>query len=176
MIKDSHGKRNGQAGSSPKERRSATRHPFAAAAYAVDVQSDARVISRVSNLSMGGCHIDALTPFPTGTVVWLRVTKADQSLTTKAKVVAGQNEMGMSLAFFSTEPEQLWVAKNWIDKLGQNECPAPGSVAQECNAIESAFDREPTEILKYLILMLVQKAVLNEAEGSVLLQKLLSAS
>jgi hypothetical protein len=30
--------------------------------------------------------------------------------------------------------------------------------------------------MKYLILMLVQKSVLNEAEGSVLLQKLLSLS
>jgi hypothetical protein len=40
--------------------------------------------------------------------------------------------------------------------------------------IDDAFDQEPAEVLKYLILMLVQKSVIDEREGAALLQKLLS--
>jgi hypothetical protein len=156
------------------------RHPFKASAYVVDAQSNARVISRASDLNLGGCHVDAVTCFPVGSAVWLRLTKADQSFTTKAKVVAARDEIGMNLAFVSTEPEQLWVAKKWVDELRQEECPAAEPVepvdGQKPDAVEAAFDPEPTEILKYLILMLVQKSVLNEMEGATLLQRLLSSS
>jgi hypothetical protein len=168
--------RSGSADFNRKERRGATRYPFKAAAYVVDAESNARVISRVSDLNLGGCHVDAITCFPAGSAVWLRLTRADQSFTTKARVVAARDEIGMNLAFGSTEPEQLWIVKKWVDELRQEECPAEEQVdGQTREAIDVAFDREPNEILKYLILMLVQKSVLNEAEGSVLLQKLLNA-
>jgi hypothetical protein len=162
--------------SSPKERRGTRRYPFKASAYVVDAESNARVISRASDLNLGGCHVDAVTSLPVGTAVWLRLTKADQSFTTKAKVVAARDEIGMHLAFGSTEPEQLWIVKKWVDELRQEECPAAEQLDEQRHAaIDVAFDREPNEILKYLILMLVQKSVLNEEEGSVLLRKLLSA-
>lgn len=166
----------GSDSSSPKERRGARRYPFKASAYVVDAESNARVISRVSDLNLGGCHVDAVTCLPVGSAVWLRLTKADQSFTTKAKVVAARDEIGMNLAFGSTEPEQLWIVKKWVDELRQEECPVAEQLDEQTHeAIEVAFDREPNEILKYLILMLVQKSVLNEEEGSVLLRKLLSA-
>jgi len=173
MIRGSREK-TGRAGSNFKERRGTTRYPFRASAYVVDAESNARVISRASDLNLSGCHVNAVTCFPVGSAVWLRLTKANESFTTKAKVVAARDEMGMNLAFLSTEPEQLWVAKKWVDELRQEECSGAEPVELKQDAIEAAFDEEPTEILKYLILMLVQKSVLNEAEGSILLQRLLS--
>ncbi|MGD0957921.1 MAG: hypothetical protein ABR953_13990 [Candidatus Acidiferrales bacterium] len=98
-------KESGQAGSNPKERRGVLRYPLKAAAYVVDAQSNARVISRASDLNLGGCRIDAVICFPAGSAVWLRLTKAD-------------------LAFVSTEPEQLWVAKKWVDEIRREERPA----------------------------------------------------
>jgi PilZ domain len=175
MIRGSRGRADSD-NSSSKERRGARRYPFKASAYVVDAESNARVISRASDLNLGGCRVDAVTCLPVGSAVWLRLTQAGQSFTTKAKVVAARDEIGMNLAFASTEPEQLWVVKKWVDELRQEECPAAEQVdEQQHEAIDAAFEREPNEILKYLILMLVQKSVLDEAEGSVLLRRLLSA-
>lgn len=173
---------NGGAHKAPaKERRGSARYPFAGAASVVDAESSARVIARASDISLGGCYIDAISCFPQGTMVWLRVTRDKQSFTTKAVVVWNRNGLGMSLAFVSTEPEQLWTVTKWIESLQEmvpaNE-PEPEIEAvpgpRERQAIESAIDQEPHEILKYLILMLVQKGVLNETEGATLLQRLLS--
>src|SRR5271154_4515459 len=80
MIRGSRGRADSD-NSSSKERRGARRYPFKASAYVVDAESNARVISRASDLNLGGCHVDAITCLPVGTAVWLRLTKAEQSFT-----------------------------------------------------------------------------------------------
>lgn len=158
----------------PEERRSAPRFPFKAPAYLVDADSNARVISRVSDINLGGCHIDAVTCLPVGAAVWLRLTYRGESFTTKADVVAARDEMGMNLSFFSPEPEQLWIVKKWVDTIRQKQADAE-ALCPPRSDLETALEREPNEILKYLILMLVQKSVLNDAEGRILLKKLLGS-
>jgi hypothetical protein len=171
------------------ERRGSTRYAFAGAASVVDAESNARVIARASDISMGGCYIDAIACFPKGSAVWLRVTRGQQSFTTKAIVVWNRDGLGMSLAFMSTDPEQLWIVRRWIEETregapssaptsspsslpaAQAEPEKPSGLSKP-DKIEKAADEEQ-EILKYLILMLVQKSVLSEAEGAALLQKLL---
>ena len=40
-----------------------------------DLHSGTRLLARISELSVGGCYIDALTPFPEGTLVKLRIVR-----------------------------------------------------------------------------------------------------
>ncbi|MGA3294117.1 MAG: PilZ domain-containing protein [Candidatus Acidiferrales bacterium] len=168
--------KNGRTeGSQIQERRGSARYAFAGAASVVDAESNARVIARASDISVGGCYIDAIACFPAGSAVWLRLTRGKQSFTTKGTVIWTRGGLGMSLAFTSTEPEQLWIVTKWIDELRQemSDQEQPNDPPKEAT-IDDAFDQEPAEVLKYLILMLVQKSVIDEREGAALLQKLLS--
>jgi hypothetical protein len=49
--------------------RSVRRCPLVASAEVTDLHSGTRLSARISELGVGGCYVDALTPFPEGTLV-----------------------------------------------------------------------------------------------------------
>src|SRR6267154_446450 len=55
------------SGLSNSERREAPRRPFTASAEETDLASGARLSARVFELSLKGCYLDTLNPFPKGT-------------------------------------------------------------------------------------------------------------
>lgn len=55
------------------ERRKVPRYPFIASAEETDLNSGARVSARVSELSLRGCYLDTLNPFPMGSRIKLLV-------------------------------------------------------------------------------------------------------
>jgi hypothetical protein len=61
--------------SQPANRRSVRRCPLVASAEVTDLHSGTRLLVRISELGVGGCYIDALTPFPEGTLVKLRILR-----------------------------------------------------------------------------------------------------
>jgi hypothetical protein len=188
------------------ERRSGVRQACTAAAEIMDLQTHTRINGRTYDIDRGGCFIDSVASFPVGSLVALRLTKDNQTFVGTAKVVFQQAGMGMSLAFTSAEPEQLWIIENWIGLPSMNEpelatsqaqapvtAPAPAHrLAKPALNTPSAVSTapEPSEstarlgspsepdqqhlTLKYLLLMLVQKSILSEDEGSALLGKLLN--
>jgi hypothetical protein len=190
------------------ERRNGVRHSCTAAAEIMDLQTHTRINGRTYDIDRGGCFIDSVASFPVGSLVALRLTKDNQTFVGTAKVVFQQAGMGMSLAFTSAEPEQLWIIENWIGVPSMNEpelatpqaqppaaapTPAPAhrqtkraldipSAVSTVTAPSESSARlgspsEPDQqhlTLKYLLLMLVQKSILSEDEGSALLGKLLN--
>ena len=56
-----------------RERRRTPRYIFIASAELYEERSDVRVASRVSELSLHGCYLDMMNPFPTGTLVLLKI-------------------------------------------------------------------------------------------------------
>jgi hypothetical protein len=169
------------------ERRSGVRQACTAAAEITELHTHARVIGRTYDIDRGGCFIDSIATFPQGAPVALRLTKDNQTFVATAKVVFAQAGMGMSLAFTGAEPEQLWIIENWIGAHGTSEpqaAPAPKPALDIPSAIpappapETAASASETDqqhlTLKYLLLMLVQKSILSEDEGSALLGKLLN--
>src|SRR5579863_409824 len=62
----------GPAKSGDPERRTQARYPFTAAAEVYDVHSQTRVTGRCSDLGLGGCYVDTLSPLVLGTVVRVR--------------------------------------------------------------------------------------------------------
>ena len=60
------------------ERRRAPRHPFVAAAEVEDVAVGSRLPTRVSDLSVGGCYVDTVNPFPAGTEVRVKILTMTQ--------------------------------------------------------------------------------------------------
>ena len=46
-----------------------------------------RIASRVSELSLHGCYLDMMNPFPTGTMVLVKIAAGDSFFEAKSKIV-----------------------------------------------------------------------------------------
>ncbi len=106
-------------GSERSERRSAPRFPFVAEAEVMELRSEARLSARISELSLGGCYIDTLNPFPQDTLVQLRLIQGKEIFETRARVVYVHAGIGMGLAFAELTPDQKSVLVGWLAKQGE---------------------------------------------------------
>ncbi|HVS89272.1 MAG TPA: PilZ domain-containing protein [Candidatus Acidoferrum sp.] len=158
----------------PAERRRHPRFPWTAAAEVVDNQSGARINGRTSDVGQGGCYVDALNPLPVGSVVKIRLTKDEQSFVAQAKVAYAMTGLGMGLMFTSAEPEQMWILERWLAELGGTSAPEPEVREQaDRKALEKNSRNEQYYVLNELIISLMRKGVLTDAEGKAMLEKLL---
>lgn len=99
------------------ERRAVSRYPFIASAEETDLDSGARLSARVSELSLKGCYLDTLNPFPKGTQIRLVILHGSSTFTVHATVIYPQPNMGMGVLFSAVEPEQLEVLTKWLGEI-----------------------------------------------------------
>ena len=99
------------------KRRSVRRCPLVASAEVTELDSGALLSARTSELGMGGCYVDALNPFPTGTLVGLRILRDQGVFETKAKVVYCDPKFGMGLAFTEMRPDQRSLLEAWLAEI-----------------------------------------------------------
>ena len=107
------------------ERRRNLRFPFSASIEAVEEKSGTRIKGRISDLGLGGCYVDTLSPFPVGSVVSITILKDEESFQAKAKVVYSLVGMGMGLAFIAADPDQVKLFQRWILELNGQRPPLP---------------------------------------------------
>lgn len=163
----------GPVGAIPAERRSHPRYPCTAAAEIVDTQSGARINARTADIGRGGCYVDTLNPFPAGSVVKILLTKDNQSFVAQGKVAYAAPGLGMGLMFTSADPEQLWTLQRWITELGRTSVSEPEvRVPEVRGAPEKNTKNEQYYVLNELIISLMRKGVLTDAEGKAMLEKL----
>jgi hypothetical protein len=158
----------------PEERRRNLRFPFSATVEAIENQSGTKIVGRTSDLGLGGCYVDTISPFPVGTEAKIRITRDNESFDAQAKVVFSMVGMGMGLAFVSAQPKQVRLFQRWVQEISGQ--PAPVQEAPVQSPQESA-PAEETQTLKNvvlsdLIMTLMQKKVLTDLEGKDLLRKL----
>ena len=159
------------------ERRRHLRFPFTVDAEAIEHQTQAKVRGRTSDLSLGGCYIDAMTPFPVGTVVQIRLTKGGVIFSADAVVKHTKMGLGMGVAFTAAAPQQVRIFQKWLNDLSGKSSPEPAdaeqSSAQNLSAAAAGDSSRGYDlVLGELILALVRKGVLSEKEGKAMLQKL----
>lgn len=99
------------------KRRSVRRCALVASAEVTEMSSGAQLSARISELGVGGCYIDALNPFPEGTLVQLRILRDQGVFETKAKVVYCDPRFGMGLAFTGIMPDQQALLEGWLAEL-----------------------------------------------------------
>ena len=181
MLEDSKKELPASAGLAPRERRAHPRYPFSAGAEVIDVSSGARLSARISDIGRGGCYADSISPFGLGKSVKLCITKDSDSFVALAKVVFSSGGMGMGLMFTSIDPEQRWTLEKWLSELrgepaAEHEGPKEPKDSGVAGIIETAKSThsEQSYVLNELIVALMRKRVLTDAEGKALLQKLLS--
>ena len=155
------------------ERRRHPRFAFTAAALAFEPVSGTRIDARTADVSLNGCYVDTMVPFPAGSRVSLRLSSDGKSFECDARVVFSQAGMGMGLVFVRYRPEQFQVLQEWIAELS-GETLSLHQLAQE--PVNEARNRgageEQLYVLNELIVLLVQKGVLTEEEGQTLLHRL----
>ncbi len=99
------------------DRRGVPRYSFIASAEETELDSGARISARVSDLSLKGCYLDTLNPFPKGTQIRVVVFHGDATFTALATVIYPQPHMGMGIEFSAVEPDQLQVLQKWLEEL-----------------------------------------------------------
>lgn len=152
----------------PAERRRNLRFPFSAAVEMTESATGAKINGRTADLGLGGCYIDTLTPLPVGAEIKLKILKDGESFEAHGRVMFSQMGMGMGVAFVSAQPNQVRTFQKWIQEIS-------GNPAQSLDSHAAALDRSQADshaILGELILTLMKKNVLTDAEGKDLLRRL----
>ena len=101
------------------QRRRAPRYVFIASAELVEEKTDVRIASRVSELSLYGCYLDMMNPFPIGTLVLVKISAGEAFCQAKSKVVYSQPNIGAGLAFLEMEPQYQPVLERWLDEAAK---------------------------------------------------------
>jgi hypothetical protein len=99
-----------------REKRRTPRYSFIASAELIEEASDVRIATRVSELSLHGCYLDMMNPFPVATLVLVKISAGDAFFQTKAKIVYSQPNMGAGVSFLETEPQYQPVLERWLDE------------------------------------------------------------
>ena len=157
--------------SSPERRRN-LRFPFTATVEAVENKSGTKIIGRTSDLSLGGCYVDTLSPFPVGTEAKLRIQRENETFEAQVQVIFSSIGMGMGLAFVSAHPKRFKVFQKWLLELS-----GQGVVDDSPQDVSELAPQDKSQTLKNavlsdLIMTLMQKKVLSHDEGKDLLRKL----
>jgi hypothetical protein len=126
-TKQTNGSATSRRGKKPKyaKERSVQRCPFVASAEVTELVSNTKLSARTSELGVGGCYIDALNPFPEGSLVQVRIVRDDGAFETKAKVVYVHNGFGMGLAFTDMPPDQRSILETWLAEVVIQLRPTP---------------------------------------------------
>ena len=106
------------------ERRRTPRYPFIASAELIEQASDVRIASRVSELSLYGCYLDMMNPFPVATLVLVKISAGDMHFQAKSKIIYSQPNMGAGVGFLEVEPKYQPVLEQWLSEAAKEHKPA----------------------------------------------------
>jgi two-component system, cell cycle response regulator len=99
-----------------EERRRTPRRPFVASAEVVEAESQSRLPTRVTELSLNGCYFDTLHPFPTGTSILVKIDRGPVFFQARGKVVYSHPNLGMGVAFQKVHPDFRQVLERWLQE------------------------------------------------------------
>ena len=154
------------------ERRRAVRYPFTASAEIMDLRSHTRVTGRSSDLGLGGCYIDIISPFAVGSPVSVRLKREQHVFEAMATVTYSQMSFGMGLSFTEVKPEHQAVLQAWVAQLsgkGLSESHA-SATRPESEILPTLLNLQ--QILNELVNLMVRKKVIDETEGSALIRRI----
>jgi hypothetical protein len=101
------------------EQHRATRHPFAARAEVVDVDSEKQLTAVTGDLSVFGCFIESATPFARGTKVRVRINHRGATFVAPGLVTFSKST-GMGVRFGTLEPAHQQTLENWLAQIRTN--------------------------------------------------------
>ena len=104
-----------------EERRRSPRYMFIASAELVEERADVRIATRVSELSLNGCYLDMMNPFPVDTLVLVKISAGEDFFQSRGKIVYSQPNMGAGLVFLEVEPQYQPALQRWLDEAERDQ-------------------------------------------------------
>lgn len=155
------------------ERRLQPRFPFTASVEAIEPKSHAKLSGRTSDLCLGGCYVDTISPFAAGTAIKIRLTKEKVTFDADARVIFSHIGMGMGVAFISATPRQIRIFQHWLNELSGKSLPELEPPKEpEVDVDMANLTKDRSFVLAELLVALMKKGVLNGEEGKAMLQML----
>ena len=100
-----------------RDRRYAIRHPFAADAVFLDLETGTSAEGVTSDLSMGGCFVCTSKPLAAGSRLRLTLRRKDQVVETLSAVRIVKPRVGMGLEFLDVESRHQSTLERWLEQL-----------------------------------------------------------
>jgi hypothetical protein len=152
------------------ERRETRRYAFICPAELLDLGGNTRISARTVDLSLHGCYIDTLNPFPVGTRVRLQLVKNDRREEFRAEVASCHMGSGMGLIFEQLTPAQKETVLSWLEATAS---PAEASFGATTSAVVSEGAAKTNVVFgAKLLKVLERKGVLTASEAADLLRDL----
>jgi hypothetical protein len=101
----------------PPANHRASRYTFAARIELTDVRSETHITERTRDLSLFGCRVDTLKPFPQGTKVKITIAHRSANFEALGRVAYVRPNAGMGIVFTSIDPNDQLVLEKWIAEL-----------------------------------------------------------
>ncbi len=135
------------------ERRHAKRHSFFAEVVLLDSHSGMRLDARCSDLSLGGCYIDTLNPFPEGTTAHIQMRRGERIFEGLARVNSSHVGMGMGLGFQGTAADQVSTLADWLtnENGGQVLSAAQSNKSSAAKRADSLDRAQSIEVVRKLL-------------------------
>lgn len=157
------------------ERRKNKRFTVSASVELLEPQTSTRLNGRVSDVGMGGCYVDTVSPFPIGTSLLIKLVSGKHSVAAKAAVVYAQVGMGMGLVFTEISADHRERLSAWLRELNGEPCEAHPTQVDTPKPSVSCGTAEPAglvQALQDLVSLLGNRGVLSKSEVEVLREKM----
>ena len=102
---------------SPANWTESPRYPFSLRADIYEPSTGKQLIGWTSDISRGGCYVLTVDTLATGTLVQLRLDRANDPLQTLACVGRSTPGRGMALAFVNKQPDQIKLLEQWLSRV-----------------------------------------------------------
>ena len=162
------------------ERRKYPRQTCRIEALVTDEATASRLPAKVTDISLGGCYVEMLSPLPLNSLVELTLNPGDTTLQVHGKVRTSQMGMGMGVAFTGMSPEDFEKLRSMAPPV-----PAAPAVASPSSGPPAAAPPHPSkppangqpstaEALEAIARVLFRKGVVTRSEVAEELEKLLT--
>ena len=96
------------------EHRREPRHTFFASVELLESKLDTRINARTGDLSLHGCYVDTMNPFPAGASVRITITHMEEKFTAIGNVAHSKPNVGMGISFTEIDPQQRPILMKWL--------------------------------------------------------------
>jgi hypothetical protein len=141
---------------------------------------------KVTDVSLGGCYVEMLTPLPVNASVGLTLDTSQGAVQARGKVVTAQSGMGMGVAFTALSTADFERLREIVPPAAQpaeREPPkprlpvSPPPSSNGARATKRALQLAPStqEVLESILRILLRKGIVSEEEMAEEFEKLIIA-
>ena len=106
---------------------------------------DARIWARLTDISLGGCYLEIMSPLPVLTYVNLDLTLKEQHVLAKGQVVVSHPHFGMGIQYIELSAADQQMLESWLAALAPRVVPPLGRRSGENPA--RTLDKESAALL-----------------------------